>query len=721
MSSGVVILDLRDKGPDGALNEARDRLADQRISDMTRLVVLDDAWALADNRRAYEALLNSGRMNHLLCVAVGRLRHDRDSLQVPGSIDGGEGGSSVLWVIDSGGVDWRLASSAPVTTRAPGTGSGARRLIDVLTTPAVYDRVCELTAEIPDAVANPGLRLAELSGGQPEFLTALSAAASFMVDRRTARATPSAEVFEELVADMGGEVAVQPNERIGTLYQSCERSIAWATEMSERLIELGTPFGARLDMRDALAGVSGGLLDLRDTLTRLFEDANTPGDLSARDHDVLRANGVDSFAAASVDRTRVSAAIASYVEAALDAKNPLPRVSETLNVLERGLAPRGSRAHLPELRNACPDGLIDVLRNPTPFPSPEPWLPAAGAVATCLAALNGYAGLLMALLWTGLLALTVTRAPSGRPARASGAILVNLLAALAGGAIGVLAGARTAPSLAVGLGAAALGLTVAVVAAAVSWRARAVRWCGAIGLGEASAALEGLIDTLRRTAIQEWSRGLARAGVVDAITCARTAIDGVRVALEKFDEELRSDLSRFPPGTSEGNLGSTVHDQLVDLVLDALAPRWREVTTGDRTRPHERLARARTEELLAHWDRHVEKRGPLEPPDFARSRSTRRVRVGPEDLAEIARAAGHDSRDVMWQLCSPRDIAQLDTGGRRPPTVRFAPKIAQEAIAGELPFDVEWIDSVRHAGILRLVPVRPGAVNRTWFAEEGVS
>jgi hypothetical protein len=718
MSSSVVILDLRDHGPDGALNEVRGRLADQQVSDLTRLVVLDDAWTLADNRRAYEALLSSGRMNRLLCVAVGRLRQDREVLQVPGSIAGGEGGSSVLWVIDSSGVDWKLASSSPAMTRDPGAGSGLRQLTDVLATPDVYDRVCDLAAEIPDAVANPGLYLAGLAGGQPEFLTALSGVTSRIVDGHVARAAPSADVFKDLVADLDGKVSIRPDGRVGMLRDGCERAIGWAAELSERLPEISTLFGARVEMRAAVADAGNCLYDLRTTLTRLFREVNNPGELSSQDYDLLHLSGVEPSAAAPLDENRVSAAISGYVEAALDAKNPLPRISETLGALERGMAPRGSREHLASLERACPDGLIETLRNPVPFPAPEPWLPVAGATATFLASLSGYPGLLMALLWTGVMVLTTTKAPVGRLRIGGGALTANLLAAIVGGAAGLLTGAHADLSGAFVLVAAGLGLGIAGVAVGVSWRSRATRWCGRSGLNEASAALEGMMSALRQTAIQEWSRGPARAGIVDAITCARTAVDGVGTALSEFDARLRPELRKLPAGTSEGNLGPTVQGQLADLVLAALEPRWRELTTGDSASPHERLARARTTELLGQWEKHVEENGPLDPPDFARFRPMRTARVSADDMAEITRAARHDPHDVMWQLCSPRDIAQLDAGGGRPRAVRFAPRSAQQAIGKDLPSDVEWIDSVRHAGILRLVPVRPGAVRRAWFAEE---
>jgi hypothetical protein len=71
----------------------------------------------------------------------------------------------------------------------------------------------------------------------------------------------------------------------------------------------------------------------------------------------------------------------------------------------------------------------------------------------------------------------------------------------------------------------------------------------------------------------------------------------------------------------------------------------------------------------------------------------------------------------MWQLCTPADLSALDMAGTLP-TVAFAPRLTRQQLVDVLPQDTIWTSSGAHAGLLRLVPLRPGIASTSWATAE---
>ena len=71
---------------------------------------------------------------------------------------------------------------------------------------------------------------------------------------------------------------------------------------------------------------------------------------------------------------------------------------------------------------------------------------------------------------------------------------------------------------------------------------------------------------------------------------------------------------------------------------------------------------------------------------------------------------GSSPHDAMWQMCTPRDLVMLSVDGE-PPTLPFAPQIAQPVLLESAPAKTEWTTSGHRAGLLRLIPIRLAGVS----------
>jgi hypothetical protein len=86
------------------------------------------------------------------------------------------------------------------------------------------------------------------------------------------------------------------------------------------------------------------------------------------------------------------------------------------------------------------------------------------------------------------------------------------------------------------------------------------------------------------------------------------------------------------------------------------------------------------------------------------------------EMAEITEADLYDPHDQMWQLCAAEDLGTLDVSGQSQ-VVAFASRLVQQTLAGALPKTTVWTSSEKHAGLLRLVPLRAGIVSTSWSDE----
>ncbi|BAU86697.1 hypothetical protein SLA_5828 [Streptomyces laurentii] len=106
--------------------------------------------------------------------------------------------------------------------------------------------------------------------------------------------------------------------------------------------------------------------------------------------------------------------------------------------------------------------------------------------------------------------------------------------------------------------------------------------------------------------------------------------------------------------------------------------------------------------------------------DRGRPDAARLTGVAPDGVTRLL--AADDDRDATVPLCGPEHLRLLsqDPGAVR--RVRFVPETMRRGTTGDDIWrhgteDVVWTDAGRHAGVLRLVPLRADVV-RTIRAEE---
>ncbi|WP_433227125.1 hypothetical protein [Actinomadura formosensis] len=700
MSPRVVRLDLRDCDAEQAAARVAELL--RTSQDLGMLLVEDTAAAVVRHRAAFEALDASRQVGQLLCLVVGRQARDVGAgpavLRLPGNIQ-----RRTLWVIEETGVDWPLRAAARARRRDGRDGTGLGRLSELLRLPGVFERTCRLLGEVPFGVAVPGLWLTGTGGsGQEDFLLALRSA----IRRMLAPVSPPPVPREE--ERSGGRVPLRLTGD-GVLRRALDDAEYALEDAQEAAVELPS---ARALLREVPADVpvraaGDRLAGVRARLTELFQAV--PGDdrITEQRRGAIAAHGVEPPPMEPFEAGPFRAELHAWLRESLAGGASLIRIDHHLG--DWAEAPEGSAAHLRRLRRICPDELLDRLGNPAPMPPPRWWLAVAGAACAALAGLTplGVAGgLVMALLWTALVALTVIRGPGGRLDACSRELGLNAFGALAGAIGGGLGGAAGLPAAgwSAALAAAVAGALAAVVQ---SWRSRAIRWADGNGLDEAEKALQDMQQLLGH-AVTGWARLNRRLDVVDELNVLRQGLGGVREKLDERATDLdKEDLGQ--PSRSFESYAETVRFWLGDLVGEAVRPASRG-TPGDAADRHARREAGR---FLDDWESVVEQGLPVETVRFVTD--PRPVAsVDGEDLAFLIEQLSYDPAGEMWQLCAPEDLGLLDTSPG-PRTVRFGPRSA--AGGRDLPPDTVLVSSSAHCGVLRLVPLSPHVVEWTWVED----
>ncbi|MFI0370815.1 hypothetical protein ACH35V_23340 [Actinomadura sp. 1N219] len=701
MSTRVVRLDL--KGCDAG--EADSRVAEllHTSQDLGMLLVEDTAVAVGRHRAAFEALDGSRQVTQLLCLVVGR-QSDDGRLRLPGNIQ-----RRTLWVIDETGVDWPLRPGARARRRDGRDGDGLARLSELLRLPGVFERTQRLLAEVPFGAAVPGLHIAGAAGtGQEDFLYALRSAIRRMLDPASPVSAPRADDAP------AGRVALRLT-RDGVLQRAVDAADLALDDAQQAAAELPGVRALVRELPAAVSVVAAGerLAELRDRAADLFQAV--PGDdrITEDRRAAIAARGVDPPAAEAFEPERFRETLRTWLRDSLERGASLTRLDLDLREWTDELERRGGHAR--RLAQVCADPTLHRLRNPRPLPPPQPWLPLPGAASAALAGLSplGVAGgLVMALLWTALVALTVIRGPGGRMDAHSRALAGNALGALGGAIAGGLGGDAAATPA--GVWAAAVFAAVAGALAAIvhSWRSRAMRWVDDTGLDLAERALQDVQHLLGR-AVTDWSRLNRALDEVDALNLLRQGLGGVRDELEERSRELDRDV---PPRTSRplAGYGDTVQSWLTDLVVEAVRPAQRAAPDDEVGR----LARKETGQLINDLESAVEQGLAVDALPFVTG-TRPATRIGGDDLAFLTEHVSYDPAGEMWQLCAPADLGLLDVAAG-PRTVRFGPvargRPADDAAA--FPPGTVLVPSSAHCGVLRLVPLQARVVEWPWTEDD---
>ncbi len=725
MTRAVPVVQLSGTSPDEALGVVHALLGNRLVADLSDLLVLDDTAALPDHGMAFEHLLTSGRVNHLICLAIGPPAQ-RGRMLLPGNIGAGHG-SAILWVGDQIGVEWPVAGSAVAVVRPDGAPSGLQHLTEVLSSVEMFDRVRTLAADVPNGVACPGLRLAESDAEATPFPAALAGAIDRLLQPHVHIESGHEEAFAELAEIRPGGVLVSQD---GALSRARKRCVASADEAGAALDDLVRVVGplspgqhAR-EARELVVAAGRALTDLNELVAVVLDDLTSDGQtgrqrerlrhagLSLGDRSSARPGG-DPYPSAGVAAKTVSSAtiVSKAIADGLRSGDDLQEISARLAATERHLH-RKWRRYRSELEQHCPSALRDRLLDPPPFPAPQPWLPLVGGLAAALGSAVGIAGgAVTALVWTGIVSLAVHRAGS-RLSAARLPLAANLLASLVGAAAGYGITNFGRPSPLVALAGVALALLVVATGTVRSWRARAEEWRLALSPNQAAESAAALIDLVATVAGHVSSADPAR---LETVARARIGIDGICRQLGEYADGGATSRGSQQQTPRSARLGHILLPTLIDLIVAVLRTQLDQPATDGQA--DYRHAQLKTTELIGAWTAHAEEHGPLAPPPFSTVGDYGVVDAAQAWQDAIRDAIGYDPRGLMWQLCLPSDLAMLDVAGPLR-AVPFAPRMTRSALSAVLPPDTEWTSVGHHAGLLRLVPLRLTGVTTIWSTND---
>ena len=329
--------------------------------DLRNLLVLDDTALLMHHAPVYRRLDKAGRVEELLCVAIGRRAENDRALFLPGNL-GGTQGSPVLWVSNPAGIDWRMAAAAIAIGHPPGKATGLDCLVELLTVDDMFKHVYKIFVEkVPGRVANPGLRLA----GQDDEMATFAAAVGVAVRALCAPGSGADGPFLELLPSPRDIPTLTVDGRLARYRDEVARS-------ARRKL---TGFGSKLRRQAALQArfieAGNALTDLRDLVAKLLRNAQTVGELTDNQRRLIAEAGVrfspeephSSLTITSGAATEPSP-VYRVVLKAIQGGDTLTLVARRLTLTERELKRRGSASYLQELDEHCPPWLIDRLVNP---------------------------------------------------------------------------------------------------------------------------------------------------------------------------------------------------------------------------------------------------------------------------------------------------------------------------------------------------------------------
>lgn len=699
-----------------------------------RVLVIDDVATLTDHESMFDKLESSELVHGIVCVAAGAPagRGAATVLRSSAVLDSDR--VATLWVGDPEGVGWELGRTGvlpPQTVPAP-VGPAFRTLLDVLRIPEVFDRVVQLAADLPGHAASPGLLLvAAGTVRRRELMAAEAGAARLAVGavKRPAGGPPDAfgDLAAALLDRLDGWVPEAAVRRVDALHQAAAQACVRAADGVQRLAgPVGPPITASQDAWARAAAAGRAVGELRFAAADLVRRAGGDGGPDLVQHEP------------QTERCAVTARLRDAVQDALGRGRPLDALAATLRDAAARLAPAGSAAHLAQLSEHCPDSVVDGLARPSAFPFRvlRPWVLVAVAACGALAGLAGWvAGVLLAVAWVLTAGVAVARCPTGpgghrpTPADTTG---LRIHAGIAAAAVvaGVLAGtALTVPApLRVALTAlAAVGLALVL---RTWWYGALWSWLASLNIYRARAAAELVHRLLQDVALTDRPAADTRRFAADAATAVADAVDAAAETLTRHVTHLpdgEPPPSDGEPASSNGvaapaPLVDVITRDLLDAVGAALRPCWERLLAGDVGRAPDGVPE-RLAELLRDYRLHLELYGPGERPAFANGPPDRTALTRPllRNSTSVGRLIGRSHADgLMVQLCSAADLALLDPAAAATRLIRFAPLAMgsgdatgqAERDAGRLTEedDVVWTSPDRLAGVLRLVPLRDGAV-----------
>ncbi|MFI1658562.1 hypothetical protein ACH4ZU_27220 [Streptomyces sp. NPDC020472] len=507
----AVCLDLRTPPPGAHDAEAAVRAALDvpQPGGERRFLVVDEADRLVAHQLLYERLSSYGPA-HVVCLAVGA----RGERTLSRSLTLRPPAAGVLWVFDS------------TEDGVPGEAV-LRPLVDVLSTPEVFDAVLRALGEVVHGVAVPAVRVLEHDLTDEARARAWRQALEGLAGPDVPAGSVSAEqvpgalallLDEGVPRSLSGHRWLPPQGRAGAGLAACDAAVGEAVEGYHRVrgpAGLLTGAGRSVDLPADLERVTEELDRFRTAVADAFGAAGGTR-LTAEHRGVLRERGVElPELPREISRAGIVPALRDLTHDLIGKGLPLRSVAARLSALSARTAPVGSAARLARLDAICGPERLRRLGARYPFTAGGS-RPVAFAVTGLLALLAGVwpvlgwaLGPAVGVLAAGLAHLMLRRRPNRSPdGRIDGGGATGAAPRLFGGLLGGLVGAGLGSFLDLPLWAAAVAATVAVAAVVLlalrDWSRAVDEWWARADPEEAWRILREIQELVVTTAVHDW-------------------------------------------------------------------------------------------------------------------------------------------------------------------------------------------------------------------------
>ncbi|MFJ2937217.1 hypothetical protein ACIO8G_31185 [Streptomyces sp. NPDC087219] len=505
----AVCLDLRTAGaydPDAVVRAALDA---PQPGGERRFLVLDEADRLVSHQLLYERLSSYGPA-HIVCLAVG-VRGERTvrrtlTLRPPAA--------GVLWVFDT-------------TEEGVPAEAVLRPLVDVLSTPEVFDAVLRALGEVVHGVAVPAVRVLEHDLTEEARARAWRQAVEGLTGPEVPAGAASAEqvppalallLDEGLPRSLADHRWLPAQGRAGLRFATCDDAVQDAVDGYRRVrgaAGLLTGAGRTVDLPGDIERVAGELERFRIAVADAFAAAGGSR-LTVEHRGVLRERGIElPEMPREISRAGIVPALRDHTHELIGKGLPLRSVAARLAALSARTAPVGSASRLARLDAICGPERLRRLGGRYPFTAGGS-RPVAFAVTGLLALLAGVwpvlgwvLGPAVGVLAAGLAHLMLRRRPNRSPdGRIDGGGATGAAPRLFGGVLGGLVGAALGQFLGPPLwaGAVALVVSVAVVVllALRDWSRAVDDWWARADPEDAWRILREVQGLVVTTAVHDW-------------------------------------------------------------------------------------------------------------------------------------------------------------------------------------------------------------------------
>ncbi|MET7755074.1 hypothetical protein ABZT27_10205 [Streptomyces sp. NPDC005389] len=505
----AVCLDLRTAGaydPDAVVRAALDA---PQPGGERRFLVLDEADRLVSHQLLYERLSSYGPAR-IVCLAVG-VRGERTvrrtlTLRPPAA--------GVLWVFDS-------------TEEGVPADAVLRPLVDVLSTPEVFDAVLRSLGEVVHGVAVPAVRVLEHDLTDEARARAWRQAVEGLTGPEVPAGAASAEqvppalallLDEGLPRSLADHRWLPAQGRAGLRLATCDEAVQDAVDGYHRVrgaAGLLTGAGRTVDLPGDIERVAGELERFRIAVADAFAAAGGSR-LTVEHRGVLRDRGIElPEMPREISRAGIVPALRDHTHELIGKGLPLRSVAARLGALSARTAPVGSAARLARLDAICGPERLRRLGGRHPFTAGGS-RPVAFAVTGLLALLAGVwpvlgwvLGPAVGVLAAGLAHLMLRRRPNRSPdGRIDGGGATGAAPRLFGGVLGGLVGAGLGRLLDLppwaGAVALAVSLTAVFLLALRDWSRAVDDWWARADPEDAWRILREVQSLVVTTAVHDW-------------------------------------------------------------------------------------------------------------------------------------------------------------------------------------------------------------------------